>query len=261
MSFKQKSSPLKQGFVNGFNNINNAVSGLNANRIINNGMTAAQIAYSNTPAGQAVNNPTSVASNFNSPEPVGNATAQFGANSWVTQGQQAAATVTPTVTPTASSAATVKQRGKNWFGATPTNTVDGGPQSVMQGGHGVGFRRRDSHNTTYLDRTNRGSMFDNTIGNTPTPFTQLKKEQMEYNKISPKAFSNAGTIEKMMGKSIPNSPFMQIVDPNLMPPPVNTTDPNIQAQAENVMAQTGVPLQPPTGVQTPIAPTYDLNNQ
>lgn len=202
---------------------------------------------------------------------------QFASNSLVAQGQQLPTTaannvmqntVTSTANPTVSSATTVRQRGRNFFGNATTNTIDGGPQSVIQRGHQVGFTRKDSHNTTIADRTNRGSMLGNAINNTITnpnstfsPFTQLKKEQMEYNKISPKAFSNAGTIEKMMGKSIPNSPFMQIVDPNLMPPPVNTTDPNIQAQAENVMAQTGVPLQPPTGVQTPISPTYDLNNQ
>ena len=290
MSFKQRSSPLKQGIMSGFNAINNAISGLNPNGIINNGMTAAQIAYSNTPAGvAAASQPTRLGGfagirqrqqetaaadaaalkakqtpgYYNSPEPAGNANAQFGPDHWVTKGREAAAAaanpvvpVTPTATPTASLATTVKQRGRNWFGATPTNTVDGGPQSVMQGGHGVGFRRRDSHNTTYFDRTNRGSMFDNTIGNTPTPFPQLKKEQMEYNKISPKAFSNAGTIGKMMGKSIPNSPFMQMIDPltgNQIDPTMNQ-DPNAP-----VANNPGTPIPPPLGVQVPTTPVYDIN--
>jgi hypothetical protein len=228
MSFKQKSSPLRQGLI--------------PERIVNNGMTAAQIAYSNTPAGQI---PTA---------PIANQVLPITSSIVPTTSP-----ITPT-TPTN----TVRQRGRNFFGAAPTNTVDGGPQSVMQGGHGTGFTRRDSHNTSFVDRTNRGNR---TLTNNPSnrsnmfsPFPQLKKEQMEYNKISTKAFSNSGTIEKMMGKSVPNSPFMQMADPNIMAQTPGVMDASVQAEAENVMAQTGVPLQPPTGVQTPITPTYDINN-
>lgn len=237
MSFKQRSSPLKQGIMSGFNAINNAVSGLNPNSIINNGMTAAQIAYSNTPAGQAAN---SITPAVNTP---------------VTNNSQVVTTPT-TVSPVTTTAptTTVRQRGRNWFGAVPTNTVNGGPQSVMQGTHGSGINRRDSHNTTYADRTNyqghssRSSMF--------SPFPQLKKEQMEYNKISPKAFSNAGTIGKMMGKSIPNSPFMQMIDPltgNQIDPTMNQ-DPNAP-----VANNPGTPIPPPLGVQVPTTPVYDIN--
>ena len=302
MSFKQRSSPLKQG-VNGmlntmmgtvnpgtnnnsgfgmnntngaFGAINAATNSLNPNNIISNGMTAAQIAYSNTPTGQTTPSNTGYfdpivgqSSNqpgyYNSPEPASNATASFAPNSWITQGQNAAANATNPVTPITPTASSTTipantgstNRGKNWFGAVPTNTVNGGPQSVMQGTHGAGIRRRDSHNTTIYDRTNRGQMFSNTTDNTITdpssmfsPLPQLKKEQMEYNKINPKAFSASGTIEKMMGKAVPNSPFMQMVDPltGIAIDPTMSQDPN-------------APIPPPMGVQTPTTPTYDINNQ
>lgn len=293
MSFKQRSSPLKQG-VNGmlntmmgtvnpgtnnnsgfgmnntngaFGAINAATNSLNPNNIISNGMTAAQIAYSNTPAGQAAANAgttpaTTQMTNqtpgyYNSPEPASNATASFAPNSWITQGQNAAASATQPTTPTpnitrpTTNGAVVRREA--WFGTAAGNTVDGGPQSVTQG-YGNSFRRRDSHNTTYIDRENGGSrvMQNNQNGRSSmfSPLPQLKKEQMEYNKISPKAFSNSGTIEKMMGKAVPNSPFMQMVDPltgNQIDPTMSQ-DPN-------------APVQPPMGVQTPTTPIYDLNNQ
>ena len=267
MSFKQKSSPLQQGISSLFSSVGSAVQNISNQTQTPRPMTAAEIAYSNTPAGQATaNNTQTAATNTNSfsrPEAASNATASFAPNSFVTKGREAAAAAVSPVIPTAStvrpvaSANTVKQRGRNRFGAVPTNTVDGGPQSVMQGTHGSGINRRDSHNTTIYDRTNGGSMFSNqadyTIADPSSmfsPLPQLKKEQMEYNKISPKAFSNSGTIEKMMGKAVPNSPFMQMVDPltGLAMDPTMNQDPN-------------APLAPPMGVQTPIAPIYDLNNQ
>jgi hypothetical protein len=218
MSFKQKSSPLKQGFVSGVNTIRSMASGIMSN-VSQPPMTAAQIAFSNTPAGAMANG-----------TPVANA-------------------ISPGTAPVSSQ----HNRGQNWFGAVPTNTVGGGPQSVMQGTHGAGINRRDSHNTTYADRTNGGSTdYSNPSGGRSSmfsPFPQLKKEQMEYNKISPKAFSNSGTIEKMMGKAVPNSPFMQMVDPltGLTIDPTMSQDPN-------------APLPPPSGVQTPTTPIYDINN-
>ena len=273
MSFKQKSSPLKQGF------------GLE--KIVSNGMTAAQIAFSNTPAGAAAalkpplpprltglagivqRHKEQVAADaeavkakqraIGGTESASNFTAEFGPDHFVTKGREAAAAAAGgvptanTISPVATSASSQRNRGQNWFGAVPTNTVGGGPQSVMQGTHGVGINRRDSHNTTYADRTNGGSTnYSNNLGGRSSmfsPFPQLKKEQMEYNKISPKAFSNSGTIEKMMGKAVPNSPFMQMVDPltGLTIDPTMSQDPN-------------APLPPPSGVQTPTTPIYDINN-
>jgi len=283
MSFKQRSSPLQQNASSLFGSI--------AGNIIPPPMTAAQIAYSNTPAGAAaaaglagaVNTTPTLNANqlpgyYNSPEPASNATQDFGPNSWITQGQQAAAaTATAAATAAAmpvsstrnaTSSGTVTRnrstnKGQNWFGAVPTNTINGGPQSVMQGTHGRGLRRVDSHNTNIYDRTNGGQMFSDPAGpimvdpnNMNSPFPQLKKEQMEYNKISPKAFSNSGTIEKMMGKAVPNSPFMQMVDPltgNQIDPTMNT-NPNAPAPVN-----TGMPIPPPLGVQVPTTPIYDIN--
>jgi hypothetical protein len=85
--------------------------------------------------------------------------------------------------------------------------------------------------------------------------------------VNPNAFTNQGNIQGIYGQSMPgtfnrsiNSPFMQMADPNMMPPIPGTMDASVQTEAENVMAQTGIPLQPPTGVQTPVTPIYDLNN-
>ena len=194
----------------------------------------------------------------------GNAIAQMQPYDFVTQGRQAskaAAAAANLTTPTANRS---NGRAQNFFGREPvTNTVDGGPQSTVQS-NTTGWNRRDSHNTDIYDRLNGGNRYstNNPGGRSSmfTPFPQLKNEQMEYNKISPKAFSNAGTIGKMMGKSIPNSPFMQMADPNMMPPIPGAMDASVQAEAENVMAQTGIPLQPPAGVQTPTTPIYDINN-
>jgi hypothetical protein len=262
MSFKQRSSPLQQGYT-GVGGMLNTL--MNNSPIINNGMTAAQIAYSNTPAGQVVQNNTTAPTtavnpnDFSRPEAASNATAKFSNDSWVTKGQQSAAAIANPVIPTipqttGQQTTNTVNKGKNWFGNAPTNVVGNDPQSTTQGTTN-GWRRMDSHNTSIFDRTNNGSMFNNSVNNAITdpsnmfsPLPQLKKEQMEYNKISPKAFSNAGTIGKMMGQSIPNSPFMQMVDPltgNQIDPTMSQ-DPN-------------APVPPPTGVQVPITPTYDIN--
>ena len=182
----------------------------------------------------------------------GNAIAQMQPYDFVTQGRQAskaAAAAANLTTPTANRS---NGRAQNFFGREPvTNTVDGGPQSTVQS-NTTGWNRRDSHNTDIYDRLNGGNRYstNNPGGRSSmfTPFPQLKNEQMEYNKISPKAFSNAGTIGKMMGQSIPNSPFMQMVDPltGLTIDPTMSQDPN-------------APVPPPMGVQVPTTPTYDIN--
>ena len=152
--------------------------------------------------------------------------------------------------------ATLQNSVRGFAQPTANNTINNGPQSTVQN-NTSGWRKTDSHNIN----TNQGSMFNNPAANASamfSPFRQLKKEQMEYNKISPKAFSNSGTIEKMMGKAIPNSPFMQMIDPltGVAIDPTMSQDPNAPAPIN-----TGTPLPPPLGVQTPIVPTYDLNNQ
>ena len=152
-----------------------------------------------------------------------------------------------------------QNRGLIINGALPVNSVNAGPQSVSQGTPGAGWGRIDSHNTNVFDRTNGGLMNSNAITNPNTMFsssTKLKQNQMEYNKINPKAFSNPGAIEQMMGKAVPNSPFMQMVDPltgNQIDPTLNT-NPNAPAPIN-----TGMPIPPPVGVQVPTTPIYDIN--
>lgn len=80
----------------------------------------------------------------------------------------------------------------------------------------------------------------------------------QYNAISPKALSNQNTIASVFGqanqgtftRSVGASPLMQTIDP--------LTGQNIDPTMEQ---SASMPVLPPNGVQTPITPTYDLNNQ
>lgn len=81
---------------------------------------------------------------------------------------------------------------------------------------------------------------------------------MDYNQISPSAFTNQNTINSVFGQAIPGtfnrevqSEYSQItVDPLTG----RTIDPTAN-QSPNA------PVPPPYGVQQPITPTYDLNAQ
>ena len=109
---------------------------------------------------------------------------------------------------------------------------------------------------------------------------------MEYNKISPKAFSGASTIKKMMGQPVSDSPFMQMADPltgEYIDPTMAQSPQMPIDQSAYTMPMAGVQSQvrpqnntqtyfkpnnglqantrPPNGVQTPVAPIYDINNQ
>ena len=85
------------------------------------------------------------------------------------------------------------------------------------------------------------------------PLFQLKNNNMEYNNINNKAFSNAGTIKNIMGESVPNtftrklgnSPFKQVADPNID-----------QMTAESI----DQPIPPPNRIATATTPPYDINN-
>jgi hypothetical protein len=81
---------------------------------------------------------------------------------------------------------------------------------------------------------------------------------MDYNQISPTALSNQNTISSVFGQTVPgtfnrnmNSAESQItVDPLTG----RTIDPTANQSPY-------APVPPPTGVQQPITPTYDLNSQ
>jgi len=113
-------------------------------------------------------------------------------------------------------------------------------------------------------------------GMTPNSFNQSQPNNMATRQptpINPKVFSNMGTMSNLYGQANPGtftrsvtSPLAQmndlsqpINDPSLVPV-VDPTNPNMQAGAENVMAATGIPQQPPYNVQQATTPPYDLSN-
>jgi hypothetical protein len=82
--------------------------------------------------------------------------------------------------------------------------------------------------------------------------------------ISPKAFSNQGTIANMYGNSVPGtfnrsigSPLNQTVDPLTGQTIDPTMDQSTVSMNPAIQGDTVIP--PPTGVQVPITPTYDIN--
>jgi hypothetical protein len=90
--------------------------------------------------------------------------------------------------------------------------------------------------------------------------------------INPQGFTNQENINGVFGQANPGTftrnvqgPLMQTMDPSLAMQ-VDPTNPGMPAAIQNDMAAAGgvdysIPQQPPLGVQTPIAPIYDLNNQ
>ena len=81
--------------------------------------------------------------------------------------------------------------------------------------------------------------------------------------ISPKAFSNQGTIQSMYGQAMQGtfnrsfgSPFAQMADPLTG----QYIDPTMDQSPVNPVQDTSLPQQPPVGVETPVAPVYDINN-
>lgn len=91
-----------------------------------------------------------------------------------------------------------------------------------------------------------------------SPFTQEKNNNMQYNNINKKAFSNIENLKGVMGESIEGtfnrrigkSPFKQSIDPLTG----EYLDPTIDLNTNNTV------IPPPTGVQTDITPNYDINN-
>ena len=80
--------------------------------------------------------------------------------------------------------------------------------------------------------------------------------------ISPKAFSNQGTINDVYGQMVPGtynrsvgSPLTQMVEPSV------AIDPLTGQQIDPTMDQsTSMPLPPPVDVQTGLTPNYGINN-
>jgi hypothetical protein len=66
--------------------------------------------------------------------------------------------------------------------------------------------------------------------------------------INPKGFTNMNNIQGMYGTQVPNT-FTRDVNPMAGTTPTMMPD------------YSSVPVPPPTGVETPITPTYNINNQ
>jgi hypothetical protein len=100
--------------------------------------------------------------------------------------------------------------------------------------------------------------YSGAIFGTRTPLAQQKPNNMEYNNINKKAFSNVGNIKGVMGesvkgtfnRSIGKSPLKQSIDPMTG----EYLDPAIDLSTDNTV------VPPPIGVQTQITPNYDINN-
>ena len=66
--------------------------------------------------------------------------------------------------------------------------------------------------------------------------------------INPKGFTNTNNIQGMFGTQVPNT-FTRDVNPM------------IGAISPTMPAYPSTPISPPSGVETPITPNYNINNQ
>ena len=71
--------------------------------------------------------------------------------------------------------------------------------------------------------------------------------EMNSTPINPQGFTNTGNIEGVFGASVPDT-FTRNVNNSNNPTNIPMTTP------------LGKPVAPPTGVNTQVTPTYDLNN-
>jgi len=85
------------------------------------------------------------------------------------------------------------------------------------------------------------------------PLTQLKSNNMEYNNINSKAFSNVDNIKNVMGEAVPNTFTRKVGDSPIKQNIEDPTDPMIAESMDQ-------PLQPPNRIVTPTTPPYDINN-
>jgi hypothetical protein len=77
--------------------------------------------------------------------------------------------------------------------------------------------------------------------------------QLQPNAISPSAFTNQNTIQEVFGQANPGTFTRSIGNAAI--------DQNLMDDAGATAYGMGNAQQPPYGVQIPVTPTYDLNNQ
>jgi hypothetical protein len=78
------------------------------------------------------------------------------------------------------------------------------------------------------------------------------QSQMQQTQINPQGFTNQNNINGVFGQAMQSTYNRQ----------VGTIDPLTGQNIDPTMSQSpNTPIAPPTGVQTPITPVYDINNQ
>ena len=111
-------------------------------------------------------------------------------------------------------------------------------------------------------QANRASRQGNPTGMQVNPGISIMQDnQLQPNGISPTAFSNQDTINAVFGQSNPNTFTRSIGQAPISQMPAQDIDAGMPMQDtnENFGGMGGAQL-PPIEVQTPITPTYDLNN-
>jgi hypothetical protein len=82
---------------------------------------------------------------------------------------------------------------------------------------------------------------------------------MRQTQINPQGFTNQNNINGVFGQAMPNTYNRQVGQAS---PLMQTIDPLTGENIDPTMDQSpSMPIVPPAGVQTPITPVYDINNQ
>jgi hypothetical protein len=79
--------------------------------------------------------------------------------------------------------------------------------------------------------------------------------QLSPTPINPKGFTNTNNIQGMYGESVPNTFTRNVAQSTDGVRKIASPDLGMQNQLVSD------PTAPPMGVQTPVAPIYDINNQ
>ena len=145
--------------------------------------------------------------------------------------------------------------------SSPTNTA---MQAAIQG-----FTQKPQNGISGINNiSNNNKSVVSGLGNIASNLamslnTKTNMNQRPQTPISPKAFSNQGTIANLYGSSMPRtfnrnmSPLAQTLDPltgQIIDPTMSQDTSNM-----NPVIQGDTVAPPPYGVELPITPTYDIN--
>lgn len=132
-------------------------------------------------------------------------------------------------------------------GATQAAATARGNQSVVSGSPGGMFRSiMQGRNVTNQNQVSSGYVDPILSSTSQTP-------------INPQGFTNQNNIGGVFGQAISNTYNRQVGQGS---PLMQTIDPLTGENIDPTMDQSPyMPVPPPTGVETPITPIYDINNQ